>query len=103
MDLDDIELLYTRKLHGIVEEKEIMESKEIMENKDLIRQKYGLDSMNENLLGIVRRLDELGRIVIPKEVRKELELEEGMPLEMIPFRDGIFIRKFEKIEGKKND
>jgi len=97
MDLDDIELLYTKKLHGIVEEKEIME------NKDLIRQKYGLDSMNENLLGIVRRLDELGRIVIPKEVRKELELEEGMPLEMIPFRDGIFIRKFEKFEGKKND
>lgn len=97
MDLDDIELLYTRKLHGIVEEKEIME------NKDLIRQKYGLDSMNENLLGIVRRLDELGRIVIPKEVRKELELEEGMPLEMIPFRDGIFIRKFEKFEVKKND
>ena len=94
MDLDDIELLYTKKLHGIVEEKEIME------NKDLIRQKYGLDSMNENLLGIVRRLDELGRIVIPKEVRKELELEEGMPLEMIPFRDGIFIRKF---EVKKND
>lgn len=45
MDLDDDELLYTRKLHGIIKEKEIME------NKDLIRQKYGLDSMNENLLG----------------------------------------------------
>ena len=71
-----------------------------MENKDLIRQKYGLDSMNENLLGIVRHLDELGRIVIPKEVRKELELEVGMPLEIISFKDGIFIRKFEE---KKND
>ena len=94
MDLDDDELLYTRKLHGIIKEKEIMES------KDLIRQKYGLDSMNENLLGIVRHLDELGRIVIPKEVRKELELEVGMPLEIISFKDGIFIRKFEE---KKND
>lgn len=97
MDLDDDELLYTlytRKLHGIIKEKEIMG------NKDLIRQKYGLDSMNENLLGIVRHLDELGRIVIPKEVRKELELEVGMPLEIISFKDGIFIRKFEE---KKND
>lgn len=97
MDLDDVELLYTRKLHGIIKEKEIME------NKDLIRQKYGLDSMNENLLGIVRHLDELGRIVIPKEVRKELELEVGMPLEIISFKDGIFIRKFRKFEEKKND
>lgn len=94
MDLDDDELLYTRKLHGIIKEKEIMG------NKDLIRQKYGLDSMNENLLGIVRHLDELGRIVIPKEVRKELELEVGMPLEIISFKDGIFIRKF---EAEKND
>lgn len=42
----------------------------------------------------------MGRIVIPKEVRKELELEVGMPLEIISFKDGIFIRKFEE---KKND
>ena len=31
--------------------------------------------------GIVRRIDELGRIVIPKEIRKTLRIKEGDPLE----------------------
>ena len=32
--------------------------------------------------GIVRRIDDLGRIVIPKEIRKTLKVKEGMPLEI---------------------
>lgn len=31
--------------------------------------------------GIIRRIDDLGRVVIPKEIRKKMELEEGCPLE----------------------
>lgn len=42
----------------------------------------------------------IGVTAVLKEVRKELELEVGMPLEIISFKDGIFIRKFEE---KKND
>lgn len=31
--------------------------------------------------GIVRRVDDLGRVVIPKEIRRQLKIEEGAPLE----------------------
>lgn len=32
--------------------------------------------------GIVRRIDDLGRVVIPKEIRKKMGLEDGTPVEM---------------------
>ena len=32
--------------------------------------------------GIVRRIDDLGRVVIPKEIRKRMDIEENDPLEM---------------------
>ena len=37
--------------------------------------------------GIVRRIDELGRVVIPKEIRKTLRIKEGDPLEIFTDRD----------------
>ena len=45
--------------------------------------------------GIVRRVDELGRIVIPREIRRALRIHDGDPLEM--YRDGInlVLRKYE--------
>ena len=36
--------------------------------------------------GIVRRIDELGRIVVPKEIRRVLRIREGDPLEYLPTR-----------------
>lgn len=38
--------------------------------------------------GIVRRIDDLGRIVIPKEIRKTLKVKEGMPLEIYTDKEG---------------
>ena len=38
--------------------------------------------------GIVRRIDELGRVVIPKEIRRTLRIREGDPLEIYTDRDG---------------
>ena len=32
--------------------------------------------------GMIRRIDELGRIVIPKEIRKSLRMKEGTPIEI---------------------
>ena len=38
--------------------------------------------------GIVRRIDDLGRVVIPREIRKTLRIKEGDPLEIFTTNDG---------------
>ena len=43
--------------------------------------------------GIVRRIDDLGRVVIPKEIRKTLRIKEGTPLEIFTDREGQIILK----------
>ena len=43
--------------------------------------------------GIVRRIDDLGRVVIPKEIRRTLRLHEGTPLEIFTDREGEIILK----------
>lgn len=56
------------------------------------------EARNINLLkatGIVRRIDELGRIVIPKEIRRTLRLREGDPVEIYTGENGeIILRKY---------
>lgn len=48
--------------------------------------------------GIVRRIDELGRVVIPKEIRKTLRIREGDPLEIFTDKDGeIILKKYSPI------
>ena len=50
--------------------------------------------------GIIRRFDDLGRIVIPKELRRQLfgtpEKSEGMPMEIFLDKDEIILRKYEE-------
>lgn len=41
--------------------------------------------------GIVRRIDELGRIVVPKEIRRVLRIREGDPLEIFTDKDGEIV------------
>lgn len=43
--------------------------------------------------GIVRRMDDLGRVVIPKEVRRAVNIKEGDPLEIFTTRDGEVVFK----------
>lgn len=43
--------------------------------------------------GVVRRIDDLGRVVIPKEIRRTLRIREGSPLEIFTDRDGEIILK----------
>ncbi|MDD3403696.1 MAG: stage V sporulation T C-terminal domain-containing protein [Hespellia sp.] len=48
--------------------------------------------------GIVRRIDDLGRIVVPKEIRRTLRIREGDPLEIFTDREGqIVLKKFSPI------
>lgn len=52
--------------------------------------------------GIVRRIDELGRVVIPKEVRRQLHIKEGDPLEIFTTRQGeIVLKPFEPMTFDK--
>lgn len=45
--------------------------------------------------GIVRRVDELGRIVLPKEMRKTMEIKEGDPMEIYVDGDSIVLKKYQ--------
>lgn len=44
--------------------------------------------------GIVRRVDDLGRIVIPKEIRKTMHIQEGTPMEYYVDTGGIYMKKY---------
>ncbi len=53
--------------------------------------------------GIVRRIDELGRIVIPKEIRRTLRIQESDPLEIYMGDDGsIQLKKYSSVGGLKD-
>ena len=53
--------------------------------------------------GIVRRIDDLGRVVIPKEIRRTLRIREGDPLEIFTDKDGeVIFKKYSPI-GELSD
>ena len=45
--------------------------------------------------GVVRRVDEIGRLVIPKEIRKVYGIEHGTPMEFFIDNENIIIRKYQ--------
>lgn len=54
--------------------------------------------MDLKATGIVRRIDELGRVVIPKEIRRTLRIRESDPLEIFTDKDGgIILKKYSPI------
>lgn len=56
------------------------------------------DEVNMKATGIVRRIDDLGRVVVPKEIRRTLRIREGDPLEIFTDREGeIILKKYSPI------
>jgi AbrB family transcriptional regulator (stage V sporulation protein T) len=49
--------------------------------------------------GIIRRIDELGRVVVPKELRKSLRIREGDPLEIYTNKDELVLKKYSPISS----
>ena len=49
--------------------------------------------------GIVRRIDELGRVVIPKEIRKTLRIRENDPLEFYTEREQLILKKYSPVSS----
>jgi stage V sporulation protein T len=52
--------------------------------------------------GIIRRIDELGRIVIPKEIRKSMRVKNGDNLEIVVEGENIVLKKYSQIENLEN-
>lgn len=48
--------------------------------------------------GIVRRIDELGRVVIPKEIRRTMRIKEGEELEVFTTEDALVLKKFSAVK-----
>ena len=70
-------------------------------NPPVIIKKEGLTDMKAT--GIVRRIDDLGRVVIPKEIRRTLRIREGDPLEIYTEKDGEVIFKKYSPMGELSD
>ncbi len=51
-----------------------------------------------NATGIIRRVDDLGRIVLPKEVRRKVGITEGTPMEIFTDSDRIVLKKYNTSE-----
>ena len=51
--------------------------------------------------GIIRRIDDLGRIVIPKEIRKSLKLNEGDSLEIYIEDNNVLLKKYSVLDNNK--
>lgn len=52
---------------------------------------------NPKPTGIVRRIDDLGRVVIPSEIRNDIGIKEGCPFEIFTLENGDVL--FRKLEG----
>lgn len=50
--------------------------------------------MNTKNTGIIRRIDDLGRIVIPREIRRRLHIHEGDALELCTSDNGVYFQKY---------
>ncbi len=56
------------------------------------------ESIDMKATGIVRRIDDLGRVVIPKEIRRTMRIREGDPLEIFTDREGeVILKKYSPI------
>lgn len=52
--------------------------------------------------GMIRRVDELGRVVIPKEIRKTFRIKEGEPLEIYTEKECLILKKYSPVESVEN-
>ena len=56
-----------------------------------------------NLTGIIRKIDDLGRIVLPKELRKYLNINPGDDFQILLDDDKIILEKYSYLKNKENE
>jgi len=55
------------------------------------------------IVGSIRRIDDLGRVAIPKDLRRNMRIREGDPLELHINSDGeLVIKKYSELDNMKN-
>lgn len=59
--------------------------------------------MNEKYTGVIRRMDDIGRVVIPKEVRRTLGIHEGDPMMVYTTYDSVIFKKYVPIKNGDGD
>lgn len=60
--------------------------------------KFAMEEISMKATGIVRRIDDLGRVVVPKEIGRTLRIREGDPMEIFTNHDGeIILKKYSPI------
>ena len=70
----------------------------ICNNKNIQKNQTKQGGNQMKATGVVRRIDDLGRVVIPKEIRRTLRIREGDPLEIFTDREGeIILKKYSPI------
>lgn len=52
--------------------------------------------------GIIRKIDELGRITLPKEMRRVYDIKEGDPMEIFVDGDAICLKKYDTMTSQKD-
>ena len=52
--------------------------------------------------GILRRIDELGRVVIPKEIRKTMKMREGEELEIFTTEEEVVLKKYSELSSMES-
>ena len=55
------------------------------------------------MTGIVRPMDDLGRVVIPKEIRRTIGIREGQDMEIFATDKGVFIQKYDENDETQPD
>ena len=66
--------------------------------------KFAMEEISMKATGIVRRIDDLGRVVVPKEIRRTLRIREGDPMEIFTNHDGeIILKKYSPIAKQYAD
>lgn len=53
-------------------------------------------------LGVVRKVDRQGRIAIPKEIRKILDIKNGDPIEIFSDEEGVYLKKYKPSIHEQN-
>lgn len=56
--------------------------------------------MNTTTRGIIRRFDDLGRIVIPKEIRRKFKINAGEPVGIYITEEGILLKPYNPEQKK---